>query len=1157
LKSLFNLLENNRAVTSLLEKKGRFVVDDTLGIALLVASAYKKKPQNYTLVTTNLYNAQRLYDLMAGFLGEDNCLFFPVDELLRAESIATSKEMLAQRIYVMNELRSEQTHVLITHAAGVMRYLPNPLFFHSQSIEFSVGKEYKFSTIRKTLIESGYINVNKVDQSLQFALRGDILDIYSVNLSAPVRIEFFGDQVESIRYFDIATQSSVGKVMSITILPASDILFSEKEVQNLKERVELQLPVDKETIGEYKYEILKAKTMLDVERIASKDYHQTIYKYMGFAEDNHYSLLDYTHETITLVCNKPQFDASSELLSEEALNYFSELLEGGQLMSHLSMYQDPGRVFGSHSNVLSASEHYAKDTDILFSVRPIIGSSNNLANSLRLIQSYLGTAEKIIIALSTKQQIDAVKAILDENVIIYSMVEGMTIPKTKVALTLLSLEEGFELVDEKIIYLTSKEIFGYRSRISRFLNRFKEAVILKSYEDLEPGDYVVHEYNGIGQFLDIKTLEIDGIHRDFLHIAYAGTDVLYVPLSQFKLVRKFIGKEGAAPKLNRLNSTEWEKTKRKIKERVNVLADRLIELYAQRAKIQGIAFNPDDSYQEEFEAQFPFDLTPDQLRSLNEIKADMEKPTPMDRLLCGDVGFGKTEVAFRAAFKAISNGKQVALLCPTTLLARQHYEIASERFASFGVRIAILSRLVPEPRQKQYIQEIREGKIHFVIGTHRLLSKEVAFKDLGLLIVDEEQRFGVEQKERIKEMKTSIDVLTLSATPIPRTLQISLLGIRQLSEITTAPMNRMPIQTYVIPYKEAVIKELIERELGRMGQVFYLHNQVSNIEQVAGRIQHMVKNAIVGVVHGRMDRNEIEDVMLKFYNAEINVLVCTSIIENGIDIANANMIIVENADTFGLSQLYQIKGRVGRGNRIAYAYLLYKEGKVMNETAAKRLKAIQDFTELGSGYKIAQRDLMIRGAGDILGPEQAGFIDTVGIDMYLKLLNEAIEEKKTGVVAETVRPQNTLSVDAYIPSTYAEKGDKIELYQDIEATKNFEELAAIHKRIRDIYGRLPEEVERLIRKKKIDLISAGPAFESLRETTEYIEVKMSQDFSAINGIGNTLFKSIMGLMQYVKVFYMNKELKVRLFKRGDWFTHLEELLVEIARVYDTSKPKTS
>jgi transcription-repair coupling factor (superfamily II helicase) len=540
---------------------------------------------------------------------------------------------------------------------------------------------------------------------------------------------------------------------------------------------------------------------------------------------------------------------------------------------------------------------------------------------------------------------------------------------------------------------------------------------------------------------------------------------------------------------------------------------------------------------------------------VKEIKADMEKPFPMDRLLCGDVGFGKTEVAFRAAFKAINAHKQVAILCPTTLLARQHYERAADRFASFGIQIAIFSRLIPEAKQKAYIKDILAGKIQLIIGTHRLLSKDIVYRDLGLLIVDEEQRFGVEQKEKIKEIRTNVDVLTLSATPIPRTLQISLLGIRQLSQINTSPLNRVPIQTYVMRHDPLVVKELIERELAREGQVYYLHNRVEDIYLVASQLKTKIKGSRAGVVHGQMDKDEIEDVMVDFYNGTINLLVCTSIIENGIDVSNANLIIVEQAANFGLAQLYQIKGRVGRGNRIAYAYLLYEEAERLNEQANKRLKAIQEFTELGSGYKIAQRDLMIRGAGDILGPEQAGFIDTVGLDMYLQLLNEAIQEKKTGILTPPITSVASLMIDAYIPETYAKNEDKVELYQAIETAKTFEELQTIEAYIRDLYGRLPDQVQNLLKKRHFDLLTSHPSVGSWQETKAYLDVFCSEAFTNLNRSGTVLFDRIQQHLQVLKVNYANRILRIRLQKTGDWFSILMDLIRALVETYDSLSKK--
>ncbi len=719
------------------------------------------------------------------------------------------------------------------------------------------------------------------------------------------------------------------------------------------------------------------------------------------------------------------------------------------------------------------------------------------------------------------------------------------------------MPRGFVLFEEKIVFLTTNELYNEKVKVSRFDNRFKKATIFKDFEDLQPGDYVVHEYQGIGQFLELQTLEVDGIHRDYLKIAYYGGELLYVPLTQFQLVRKYMGKEGLKPRISHLHTKDWENTKKRIKERINDLANRLFALYVERNKVKGFPFQEDDEFQKDFENACPFELTRDQLKSLGEIKVDMESDHPMDRLLCGDVGFGKTEVAFRAIMKAILSGKQVALLCPTTLLARQHYERALERFVGFDVKIAVFSRLISDKTQKEAIKEIADGKVHLSIGTHRLLSKDIVFKDLGLLVIDEEQRFGVEQKERLKELKTNIDVLTLSATPIPRTLQISLLGVRSMSIINTAPQERMPIQTYVIPYKEELVKELIERELGRKGQVFYLHNNVSTLYMCSNKLSRMIPGAKIGVAHGQMDKGDIEDVMLKFYNGEIDVLVCTTIIENGIDIPNANMIIVEDSDCYGLSQLYQIKGRVGRSDRIAYAYLMYNEYKQLNEKAEKRLKAIEDFTELGSGYKIAQRDLMIRGAGDILGPEQAGYIDSIGLEMYIKLLNEAVKEKidKKQGFDEEIKANLTLKIDAYIPKEYAGDSDKIELYQEILSASSNESLLEIKNKTRDIFGKLPEEVELLFIKRNIDLLLKEANITTVRENLNNVEIYLAEPYINIKGIGNILFESLIPYISRLKVSYINHKFKIVINKTPQMLKDMEGILYGLVNIKNNNKVK--
>lgn len=1134
-------------------------MDELVGIPLLFASLYYKKPANYALIVSNIYVAQSVYESISNYIGEENVLLFPNNELIRVETLSSSKELVAQRLYVMNKLLQKEPKILITHSSSVSRFLPPPEDFKNLTFALKIGQKINLSNLKLELVKAGYTQVSKIDQSLQFASRGDILDIFSVNEDKPFRFEFFDDEIETIRYFDIATQRSNESINEVEIAPATDVLFTKENLTCLKQKIkEIKEEKHFNYLDQQKREKLETNIDEAVTRIFDYRSHPQNYHYYGLSQTKHYSILDYANFEVIFLVNKKDLYKAEEIYSLEAKRYLDELTDEGFSVPKIELFQDLERLLKKQNNVLFSKKYIETDRDIEFKVRPVVSANTSYKDVVPYIKTFLSFNNKVIFSLNTKQQLETIEVLLKDENLEYETLKEIDVPSKQIGMVVNNLSEGFELVDENLIILTSKELLGYKTVRSRFTSRFKESTILTSFEELEKGDYVVHEYNGIGKFINITTMETDGKYRDYLQIAYAGSDVLYIPLSQFRLIRKYVGKEGYAPRLNRLGGKSWEKTKKRIKDRVNELAERLTDLYKIRIETKGVPFLKDDETQLLFEKEFPYELTTDQQTALNDIKSDMEKEVVMDRLLSGDVGFGKTEVAFRAAYKAIANYKQVAILCPTTLLARQHYERATERFMNFGIRIAILSRLVPETLQKQYIKQINSGEIDLIIGTHRLLSKDLKFKDLGLLIVDEEQRFGVEQKEKIKEIKTNVDVLTLSATPIPRTLQISLLGIRDLSQINTAPQERMPIQTYVTAYNEGIIKQLIERELSRGGQVFYVHNRVSSIYLRANRLQELVPLAKIGVVHGQLNRDEIEDVMMKFYNGNINLLVATSIIENGIDIPNANLILIEDADRFGLAQLYQIKGRVGRGNKIAYAYLFYKQYKTINEKAIKRLKAIQDFTELGSGYKIAQRDLMIRGAGDILGPEQAGFIDSIGIDLYLKILEEAINEKKTGELILDKQPSQVFNINAYIPNTYASDKDKIELYQEIEAAKELKELILVNNKIRDIYGRVPEEVNTLLKQRRINLLSNDEIVDDINEREKDLIITLSSTFSEINGIGQFLFEKTNHLLTYMKVSYTNRILSIKLKKTKNWLDNLEELLLiinDLYNKYDTNRVK--
>lgn len=1158
MKNVLDAVFSLPVTEAVLRGKGQFVIEENLGTGLLFASIFSKKPANYAILCSNQYNAQRLYEFLLNFLDENDVVFFPSDELLRAESVASSRELLSQRLYALGQLLEGKPKLLVTHPSAVLRYLPDPKRFVEETLFLRVGGTYDLADLKRRLTEVGYQASNRVERSLQFASRGDILDIYSVSSLDPIRVEFFGDEIESIRTFDVQTQESKSSMMSCSILPATDIFLDDDELSDFAIRLKRQMDEDAKLLAPEVAQLMRENIVAELERFMNHDYRSELYRYYGFALNKCFSVLHYQKPEIVFVANKDQFEESANLIGQEANDFLGELLFKGRCVSKLRLYMDFAQARNANAKIVSSYPFASASDDILFQAHKISTLGRSVSFVLPLIQTYLATCDKVVLCVPDIRQKEAITSLLVDNSITFEEVKGYTLPKGKVGITEEALNEGFEIPSLKMAFISANELFGKRHVASRFTSRFKNATILKSYEDLKPGDYVVHEYNGIGQFVAVATIEVEGVHRDFLKIAYAGDEALYVPLEQFRLVRKYAGREGAVPKLSHLNSKEWEKRKSSIKKRVNELADRLLELYRNRASLQGFEFPPDDDLQRNFESEFPYELTADQQKACNEIKEDMEKPEIMDRLLCGDVGFGKTEVAFRAAFKAICAGKQVAILCPTTLLARQHFEVAQSRFSSYGVRLAQFSRLVSDSDQKKNIADIKEGKVDLIVGTHRLLSKEIEFKDLGLLIIDEEQRFGVEQKERIKEMKSTVDVLTLSATPIPRTLQMSLVGIRPISEITTAPSNRMPIQTYVIPQKDQVVEELIQRELSRRGQVFYVHNKVETIYHVASRLAGRLPLASVGVVHGQMDRESIEEVMERFYDGDVNVLVCTSIVENGIDIPNANLIIVENANTFGLSQLYQIKGRVGRGDRIAYAYLLYKEGKKMTEDGRKRLQAIQEFTELGSGFKIAQRDLMIRGAGDMLGPEQAGFIDSVGLDLYLKMLHEAIEEKVTGVAAEAPVPKKLFSIDAYIPSSYAPESDKVQLYQELEAAKDEKALVSFRRKIQDIYGRLPEEVELIIQKKRVDILGENEEFTSVEERQDRVDITLSSLFTKLDGIGTELFNSLVPYLSSIRVSYADKRLQIMLSKKEGWINLLEKVLRLIHKTYlkyTEKKPK--
>lgn len=1134
---LDNILKHNLAFNALLNGKGNIVVNDVSDEALLLTSAFLKLKRNIVVVKANQYEANMLYQKVM-LLNEKDVSLFAVDESYRIEALAASPELLGQRIDTMYQLTKNEPRILITHSQAIIRYLPTKQLFIDNCLKIKVGMQIDIYDLKASLLKSGYQSAIRVDQPFYFSKRGGVIDVFSIQYENPIRIEFFDDEIESIRFYNQNTQRTIENIDEITILPASDILYDDQEVTKVISKINDLRDSQVEILDELYLEDFLNKVSIDQENLRNHDTSFSMYSYYNLFNQTT-SIGDYLDDPLIILSNSQDINFAYKNYLEENFYYYQELINVGKSVKGLNLFRDLYEV--TDKATIEFKSFATDEKDVIFNGRTIMIDSQDEKMLISQIRSYLKLST-VIIALDDERQIRLISELLNRHELLYTMLDNSGEFYPGLNLVIDKIGFGFELVDENIVVISSNELFKTKNVKKPKYFKYKNAKVLKDYQELEVGDYVVHDNYGIGQYLGIKTLEVQGVHRDYLYVAYAGEDTLYIPVEQFNLVRKYSSSEGKVPKINKLGSSQWQKAKAKARNKVDDIADKLIEIYAARMNQTGYAFPVDNEMQLEFENAFGYELTEDQVRSVKEIKEDMEKPQPMDRLLCGDVGFGKTEVALRAVFKAILGNKQVAFLCPTTILSMQHYKTMLDRFENFPVKVALLNRFTSTKQKNQILKDLKEGNIDLLVGTHRILSKDVEFKDIGLLCIDEEQRFGVKQKEKIKEYRKTIDVLTLSATPIPRTLQMSLMGIRGLSQIETPPKNRQPVQTYVIEKNDVLIKQIIERELARDGQVFYLHNRTSNIANTADKIGRMVPGAKVVVGHGKMDKNEIEDVMMRFVNKEYNVLICTTIIETGIDIPNANTIIVENADKFGLSQLYQIKGRVGRSNRGAYAYLLYNPSKVLTEEASKRLKAIKEFTELGSGYKIAMRDLAIRGAGDILGGTQSGFIDSIGFDMFMKILQDSVNQKMGKQEQEIDIKNVNVNVDGYIPHDYVSSDiEKLELYQRLDNTKTISAIDHLKTEFIDYYGKLPDEVAALIEKRKLDILASSKIIDVLEEKKGNIEITFSSDYSK-NVKGDQLFEIVNRLFTRPRFKQIDNKIAIILPKGDQWLNRLNELI---------------
>ncbi|MCI6703682.1 MAG: transcription-repair coupling factor [Erysipelotrichaceae bacterium] len=1104
-EELLHYLDDNPVVLKLDNNKGPLPLISFIEEALVIATSYKKNPRPMIIIKNNLYNAQRLYERIISFLSEEECALFGADESLRVEAIASSPEMRANKVETLASLLKNPNQIVVTCPSGILRHLPSPELFKEGCFTLKVGNIEDPEELKRKLIKIGYYQTSHIDQPLTFASRGGVIDIFSINHTQPVRIEFFDDEIESIRFFDVETQKTIVPIEEIDIVPANDLLFSDSDSEEI-------IKGTKELLNKLDDVILSSTIESDLELIKQNICDTRLYPYTAFLSKN-YGIWDYMNHPLMIYSDEEVIEENIKHIITETTSYIQEMVQEKKLLPKFTVFHDYHHIGDKCPKIIEDPIH-----NELVNIEEVHLPNEPLNIKIRLLKDY----KKVVIALNEKE-LDRIKHAFNEEKIEYHTLTDEESITDGFNLCIESFTQGFIYQDLAVI--SESELFEIHRHSGRYENKFKNAEVIHNYDELEKGDYVVHAQHGVGQYLGIETREIQGAIRDFLRIIYRGNAELLVPLEQFRLVRKFVSREGVVPKLNKLGSDEWEKTKKRLEENVNNIAERLVNLYSQREEHIGHAYQKDSELQKEFENEFEYNLTIDQAKAVNDVKKDMESDKPMDRLVCGDVGFGKTEIAIRAAFKAASENKQVAVLCPTTILAEQHFHTFEKRFKNYPFTIRVLDRFVTAENVKKTLKELKEGKVDILVGTHRLLSKDVIFKDLGLLVIDEEQRFGVEHKERIKEMKVGIDVLTLSATPIPRTLQMSLIGIRQLSQLETPPDNRYNVQTYVVEKNRSLVVDAIEKELSRDGQVFYLYNNIERIYNVARTLQSEIKDAKIGIVHGKMNRDDIEDVMMRFTNKELNILVCTTIIENGIDIPNANTILIDNAQDFGLAQIYQIKGRVGRSNRVAYAYLLVPPRKQLSETAAKRLQAVKEFAKLGSGYKIALRDLTIRGAGDILGPNQSGFIDTVGIDMYMEMLEEAINKKK-GIQKEEkqIIKHANINSTSYIPQKFApDDFDKLSMYQEIDRITSEEDLSTYEEKVKDEYGRLPVEVDTLFTKRKLDILLNDDDVDSYKEINNTYEITFSKEFSDhVDGV--KLFEIFSKISKDINLRYKNQKI---------------------------------
>lgn len=1106
----------------------------------LAALEFYKTQKTVVFVAQNPYKATQAYEYLSHLLGFEHVHLYAVDELLSAELLSTSQEFRIERMSAVKSILENKQKVIVTHPYALLKPISSQEVLKENVIKIEAGKEYDIQEMISKLVLLGYKRTPSTEAVGDFSVRGGVIDIYPLGEAFPVRLDLFGDEVEQIKTFDAASQVSKGKIEKIEVYPLVDMVY------DIKQATEIIKAIQKDTAG------INNKILQDCEDIEQYENNERISKYVKYMKEPYETCIDYLVNGAFIYEEYGKIEDNYNQLNQDLLQFQDAHPETKNVK--LLFFEDFSYLFKPNKKTYLSEFRQTvskfKTTELLaFNSYLITDYQNNLRNFIEDVKTNL--KKTILIFIKDTYKIDILKEMLDVNEIKHETLDVLKANDLEQKIYFILNDDAISvgLIDERLEIFTEKELFReLKLKHTKYRSAYQNTVKISSKEDLNIGDYVVHYDYGIGQYRGIKTVELNTVKNDYLKIQYKDME-LYIPVEKIHLLEKYQGSEGSIPKLTRVATKEWEKKKQKIANKIQVMAEDLLKIQAERQKENGFAFEKDNELSIAFSDGFEYEETPDQHQAILDVKEDMESARIMDRLICGDVGYGKTEIAMRAAFKAVLSGKQVLYLAPTTILTRQHFINFKDRFDKFGIRVELLSRLVDMRRQNQIIKETKQGKVDIIIGTHRALSNDLEFSDLGLLIIDEEQRFGVIHKEKIKQIKHNIEVLTLSATPIPRTLQMSIMGIRSISLLETPPQDRYPIQTYVLEENESIIRDAIYRELSRNGQIFFLHNRIGELDHMLRKIKKLVPEARVIIGHGQMPKEQLEDVIEAFIEKEYDIFLCTTIIETGVDIPNANTLIITDADRLGLSQIYQIRGRVGRTNKVAYAYLMFKPNKVLTESGIKRLNAIKEFTQLGSGYKIALRDLAIRGAGDILGKEQSGFIDDIGLDMYMKLLNEAIDEMQgKPKEAQTQRKVYSIDVSKHVDKKYVSDDDiRILIHKEIYKVTNQAQKHKLIQEFTDRFGKLSDELLLYVERQLLDYYLNKYQVIQFQDAKNLVSIQISQKMSEkLDGL--SLFNASREVSNQINLEYKMKQVIVKYIKKPNDMSWIKDLNLFLEKI---------